>query len=83
MSYEKYAKEHENELIFQVDWTCPKCGGLIEYEMEYADGPNIIYMPSGNIIMTDVLRCDECGIDVTARQVFVPQRLDIEIQEEA
>ena len=62
---------------------CPKCGGHMDYAMEYADGPSEIYMPSGNIIMADVLECTECSIDVVARQVFVPQRLDVEVKEEA
>ena len=82
MKYEEYARCLKEKPIFHVDWKCPKCGASIDYEPEYADGPSSVYMPSGNIIMTDVLRCDDCGIDVTARQVFIPQDLVIDVEED-
>ena len=81
MSYEDYAKALEGEPIFHVDWKCPKCGAPIDYAAEYAEGPCEVYMPSGSLILSDVLECTECGLDIVARQVFLPQKLDIEVRE--
>ena len=58
--------------------TCPKCGGDLDYG---GDWPDEFYAADGTFHRQEELACCECDFRAIVRQVYVPQELEIEIEE--
>ena len=77
--YEDFIREVQKRNIDELDLACPKCGGDLDFGDAWIDE---WYAEDGTFHRQEELICCGCDFEAVIRQTYVPQRLEIEIEEE-
>ena len=77
--YQDFIREAQKRTINELDMTCPKCGGDLDFGDDWFDE---LYAEDGTFRRQEELICCDCDFKAIVRQVYVPQELFVEIEED-